>query len=822
MADYITRIRTADGDKQIDYRALANLPTSITDYTNTVISPNADYAEVGEWADGNTTNQDRLGYFVTVADVVDNTIKIRKATSHDDVRGVTVYNPAFSGNASDDKYGADGELLPQYNYVGIMGIVKIIDNGTCAVGGRCMPADDGTAIPSSNNMGYAVLSRVDSMHVLIAVEPAADMIQRVKTDIQNIKVDIDLPTATQKKDGLMSAEDKEKLDSVQAGANNYTLPSASANQLGGVIDIGATNVSISQGMITVKDYGHKHTIGNVDGLQEALNKKSEFSGSYNDLTDKPTTPTIMPIFANSVDECTDTSKLYVLPDGYIYSSEYVKTEGESAPFGVANRSALTTAYGSTKSAYSFIINGATIEGALKSITLNCGTGSVAITLAVAHMNGSVIESIDEIPLTTKYGENTYLNGDKFNYTGTIKVGDLIGFRMDVSAKIYYGTTSGTDVCITTTSLTDHSYSQKTYGFAISAFVGTEGKEGYEWVSTGHAFIDVDENVNISTFTLSNPAVKPFMASADYNEDYSYTNVSSYITDEGYRKDLPLPILLGWNHNHNAVEYAVTVGGKAYRTEHNRIAIHNLIPDTTYSYKVQALCANGNKETVETGTITTGKGTRMLNVDGIQNVRDVGGYAALNGKVKYGLIFRGSAMDEWIPEDRHITDIGKKELIKDIGVRTDLDLRGDTTASALGSGIYFRSVAYQPYTTAITDATQRGYFKTMFDYIVERLTNNQPIYIHCSGGCDRTGTLVFLLLGLLGVGESDLAKEYELSSFASLGKYRTRNSTVYDYSGMVTALKSYSGATITDKFVAFATACGIASDTINSFRTLMLG
>lgn len=190
MADYITKIRTNEGDKQIDYNALANLPASVMDATNTVISPNADYAEVGEWADGNPTGEDRLGYFVAVAQVDDNTIKIRKATSADDVRGVTVYNPAFSGNAAAEKYGEDGELLKQYNYVGVMGIVKIIDNGQCAVNGRCMPGDDGTAIPSTNNMGYAVLERVDATHVLIAVEPNADMIQRVKTDVEDIQEQI--------------------------------------------------------------------------------------------------------------------------------------------------------------------------------------------------------------------------------------------------------------------------------------------------------------------------------------------------------------------------------------------------------------------------------------------------------------------------------------------------------------------------------------------------------------------------------------------------------------------------------------------------------
>ena len=187
MADFITGIQTEEGVKKYDYGSLANLPSSVTDSTNTVISPNADYAEVGEWADGNTGKENRLGYFIAVAEVGDNTIKIRKATSHDDVRGVSVYNPAFSGNASEDKYGQDGELLPQYNYVGIMGIIPVIDNGRCTVNGRCMPADDGTAVPSSNNMGYAVLERVDATRVLIAVEPAADMVQRIKTDMEALE-----------------------------------------------------------------------------------------------------------------------------------------------------------------------------------------------------------------------------------------------------------------------------------------------------------------------------------------------------------------------------------------------------------------------------------------------------------------------------------------------------------------------------------------------------------------------------------------------------------------------------------------------------------
>ena len=50
-----------------------------------------------------------------------------------------------------------------------------------------------------------------------------------------------------------------------------------------------------------------------------------------------------PLFANSIEECTDTSKMYVLPDGYIYG--YIKTtsEGESKP-NFTNALSLNGAY----------------------------------------------------------------------------------------------------------------------------------------------------------------------------------------------------------------------------------------------------------------------------------------------------------------------------------------------------------------------------------------------------------------------------------------------------------------------------------------------
>lgn len=167
----------------------------------TIKSENADYAEVGEWADGNEADENRIGYFVSI-DTSTPGATIIKATSASDVRGVTVKAPAFSGNCSRDKFDSSGKLLKQYVFVAVMGLVSVIDNGTCAINGRCMPNDNGTAIPSSNNMGYQVVDRIDDSHILIAVEPTADMIQRIKSDVVNISND-----KADKKDILFTAID---------------------------------------------------------------------------------------------------------------------------------------------------------------------------------------------------------------------------------------------------------------------------------------------------------------------------------------------------------------------------------------------------------------------------------------------------------------------------------------------------------------------------------------------------------------------------------------------------------------------------------------
>ena len=49
-----------------------------------------------------------------------------------------------------------------------------------------MSDDNGCAVPSTNDMGYQIIERVDANRVLILVEPNADMLNRIKEDVDEL------------------------------------------------------------------------------------------------------------------------------------------------------------------------------------------------------------------------------------------------------------------------------------------------------------------------------------------------------------------------------------------------------------------------------------------------------------------------------------------------------------------------------------------------------------------------------------------------------------------------------------------------------------
>ena len=203
-----------------------------------------------------------------------------------------------------------------------------------------------------------------------------------------------------------------------------------------------------------------------------------------------------------------------------------------------------------------------------------------------------------------------------------------------------------------------------------------------------------------------------------------------------------------------------------------------------------------------------------------NVRDLGGWACDGGTVKYGLLIRGG----------RISAADRAVLVDQLGVRHEIDLRGRegrdpsdgdvTTESPLGSDVWF-TIADKAASYALTPVvTWQLYLRCVIDAV----THREPVYFHCTAGADRTGTLACVLEGLLGMSQSDIDKDYELTCFYSGTRTdehaRRRNESAWK--GLINAINAISGDSFRDKCVHFAVGtCGMSMADINAYRAAMI-
>ena len=203
-----------------------------------------------------------------------------------------------------------------------------------------------------------------------------------------------------------------------------------------------------------------------------------------------------------------------------------------------------------------------------------------------------------------------------------------------------------------------------------------------------------------------------------------------------------------------------------------------------------------------------------------NVRDLGGWACDGGTVKYGLLIRGGKLSA---ADRAV-------LVGELGIQHDLDLRGregggsgdepEMTESPLGNDVWYTRTQQYAWYALTPVETWQAYFRCVIDAV----THREPVYFHCTAGADRTGTLACVLEGILGMSQSDIDKDYELTTFysgsGSDATARRRNES--DWKGLINAIKAVSGDTFRDKCVHFAVGtCGISMADINAFRAAMI-
>lgn len=209
-----------------------------------------------------------------------------------------------------------------------------------------------------------------------------------------------------------------------------------------------------------------------------------------------------------------------------------------------------------------------------------------------------------------------------------------------------------------------------------------------------------------------------------------------------------------------------------------VNITNLVPNDKYTYKVTAasgkVLAEGKFTTTGhvhqcffTGDVQKKSGV-TLKGEGGRNCRDLGGWTTLDGKkIKYRKVYRGGRLNEkWKPYPLNAQ--GEAEVLFE-GIGGELDLRGnsDVIHEPAVEGLLHCSPVIEEggKTMLVTYKTQT---KECFEFVVNCLRKNKPVHFHCSLGRDRTGTLSILLMGLLGVREGDIAKEYELTYFAPVG------------------------------------------------------
>lgn len=149
--------------------------------------------------------------------------------------------------------------------------------------------------------------------------------------------------------------------------------------------------------------------------------------------------------------------------------------------------------------------------------------------------------------------------------------------------------------------------------------------------------------------------------------------------------------------------------------------------------------------------------RFLKIDGVINVRDLGG-----NKIKQGIIYRGSD----IYTDYKISQEGKKIFADLLKIKTEIELRkeaGDQKASVAGETVKFKYLPYRPYKEIFEEENRMAVCEIM-QFLSDE--NNYPVYIHCLGGADRTGMIAIFLRALAGETDEMIHLDFELTGLSN--------------------------------------------------------
>ena len=317
-----------------------------------------------------------------------------------------------------------------------------------------------------------------------------------------------------------------------------------------------------------------------------------------------------------------------------------------------------------------------------------------------------------------------------------------------------------------------------------------------------------------------------------------SNYEKYVTKDYYDsidQFAPKPVTLTWTAEAGALYYNVSISRAkdmsnpdTYMTFTNSLTLEDLFSGTNYYYQITAKYP---EKVVKSCIFTfrTKALVRTISIEGMTNTRDMGGYYVENGtkRIKQGMVYRGAKIED-------ATEAGKQKLLYEYGIKTDLDMRAEVAKSPLGDSVNFVNVSGPYYIGGdgidSTNTSNKPYWtKTFREALLQEIRTfanpeNYPIYVHCSLGRDRTGTICFLINALCGVGEMDLYMDYELSFMSKMGNLDGQSpaSMVGNaFTNLYNYIKKYGTGTLAENTEKFMLDIGITQAEIDAIREIMI-
>ena len=307
-------------------------------------------------------------------------------------------------------------------------------------------------------------------------------------------------------------------------------------------------------------------------------------------------------------------------------------------------------------------------------------------------------------------------------------------------------------------------------------------------------------------------------------DSPYANVPSEANGE---KELskPLPIHLEWDvasypsYTLDLVDEKDPSYTRSFSEESPSFSILNLRAGSSYSYVLSGV--SNETSVLKEGTFSIeDEYLTNYDVDGVTNVRDLGGYTTLDGKkIKQGLLFRSGNLDQ-------ITEEGCG-LFQDLfHLKTEIDLRLESDG-ILGyspvKNVEFHSLPMISSGSknmldldAPAYASTQENIKAFFSLLAEE--DNYPIDFHCAIGTDRTGAMAFLINGFLGVDLEYLHRDFLFSNFGLIGS--SRNTRYIDRYCFYLE-DNFPAETLSEQIHQYLLALGVSETELNQLKAILL-